>query len=745
MADIPQTISSPSSSAPVSVAPAVNELNIFFNQAQFNIIKTYKKLHRLLFKHGVFALMGILAIGVVYYLSQQAIKENLSLSQTSGLSLAKSFREKQLSQLENADLQVQIPYGESETKEGVISTRSNLATYQGVVLPRVFSLPQGSLLFDLERFAAKQTTSGELMKVIEQLIFSPLLQTTNLPFSPTLTLSDGILTDFNLQCINEQKLSPILCDKFLERFYAEGTFYNIGTDKTSMETLLKSIKDTEQLCTLMYDTTLYHRMVYPAFNDLILQCSTSHIQRYRELINFIEVEEELSKGIISLTIYSNKSINAYKLLSAQQILYKSLLAGALNRSTISSYLEYAQELINRNNGNDRYISPLYKDILYRINNGILLPLLETNDNKTISKMEIQQLINQINQLNKGNSALGVVGLEKQLTTAGLIPQREVGAITITNKDIEELLKPILDMKDRLKIQSYQISEERDTVVLQTEIFSTKILEALEMNLRARVVLYTERDTLYVQSITILNEADVNAFVQHYISTAKISFIQLLNILDENIALYQADVSEARTLCEMMESMYSNILVNCTPTVIELSQKGVDYSFQIENEVLGEVTISDPTLEADIKAMLQNSLINSTTTYSLMQDILNTQLATPEEKYIGEKLIINERMRLYLNASPIINILEGPVFEVVFTLGEFTLKGTYDVETNTISRIYYVIPMTQETLLIRNFVLPINEANKENLAYFSNNPKTYLRVSNTTAFTKYEAMLQKQKE
>lgn len=729
----------------MSAASATNELNIFFNQAQFTIIKTYKKLHRFLFKHGVFALMGMLAVGVVYYLSQQSIKENIVLSQASGLSFAKNFREKQLSQLENADIEIQIPYGESETKEGVISTRSNLATYQGVVLPRVFSLPQGSSLFDLEKFAAKQTTSGELMKVIEQLIFSPQLQTTNLSFPPSLTLSEGILADFNLQCINEQKLSSILCDKFLERLYAEGTFYNIGTDKAGMETLLKTTKDGDKLCTLMYDTTLYHRTVYPTFNDLILQCSTSHIQRYRELINFIEIEGELSKGIVSLTIYANKSLNAYKLLSVQQILYKSLLAGSLNRTTISSYLEYAQELINRNNGNDRYIVPLYKDILYRINNDILLPILETSDNKTISKIEIQQLINQINQLNKGNSALGVVGLEKQLTTAGLIPQREVGTIITTNKDIEELLKPILDMKDRLKIQSYQISEERDTVTLQTEISSTKILEALEMNLRARVVLYTERDTLYVQSITILNEANVNTFVQHYISTAKISFIQLLNILDENIALYQEDVSETKTLCEMMESKYSNTLISCTPTVIELTQEGINYSFQIENEVLGEVKVSDATLEADIKAMLQNSLINSTTTYSLMQDILNIKLAAPEEKYIGEKLIINERMKLYLNTSPIINILEGPIFEVVFTLGEFTLKGTYDVETNTISRIYYVVPVTQETLLIRDFVLPINEADKENLAYLSNNPRIYLRNSNTTAFTKYEAMLQKQKE
>jgi hypothetical protein len=399
----PPSQTSGSLSVPASLV--VNELGIFFNQAQFMIIKRYKKLHRFLFKHGIFVLMGMLAGGIVYYLSLQSVDKSLSVSQTAALNLAKNFRARQLSQSEHTELEIQIPYGESETKEGVISSRSNLVTYQGVVLPRIMSILQGSSLFDLEKFSAKQATSGDLMNVVDQLIFSPLLSTTNLPFSPTLTLSNGIITDFNLQCVDEKKLSPWLCDKFLERLYAEGTFYNIGADKIGMERLLKTVKNPDPLCTLMYDTTLYHRTIYPDFNDLILWCSTSHIQRYRELINFIEVEEELNKGIVSPTIYANKSINAYKLLSAQQILYKNLLVGSLNRTTISSYLEYAQELLNRNNGNDRYILPLYKDILYRINNMVLLPILETNDNKTISKMEIQQLINQINQLNKGNPAL----------------------------------------------------------------------------------------------------------------------------------------------------------------------------------------------------------------------------------------------------------------------------------------------------------------------------------------------------
>ncbi|MDR2541185.1 MAG: hypothetical protein LBD11_05480 [Candidatus Peribacteria bacterium] len=427
MAEIPQI---PTSTPNVSVAPLTqpgNELNIFFNQYQFNIIKMYRKIHRFLFKNGIFVLMGIMALVIVQVLSDQTIAKSQTLSSltSTSLTLARNAWDKQLSQQGNQDLEVLIPYGESEMREGLLSTKSNLAIYQGIVLPRVFSILSEEPFLDLEKFTNKQTTSGDLVEVIDQLIFSPLLQTSNLSFQPSLALSKGIIEDFNLQCLQEQKLSSILCDKFLATFFEDGKFYNVGAYKDDMEVLLRIIKDKDPLCRLMYDTTLYHRMIYPAFNDLILQCSTAQIQQYRELANFIEVEQELSKSFISSTIYTNKSVNAYKLLSTQQILYKNLLAGVLNKTYISSYLDYAQNLINRNNGNDRYILPLYKDILYRMNNAVLLPRLEISDNKTLSRAETQQILDKINQLNKGNPALGTIGLEKQLTTAGLVQQREI--------------------------------------------------------------------------------------------------------------------------------------------------------------------------------------------------------------------------------------------------------------------------------------------------------------------------------
>jgi hypothetical protein len=142
----------------------------------------------------------------------------------------------------------------------------------------------------------------------------------------------------------------------------------------------------------------------------------------------------------------------------------------------------------------------------------------------------------------------------------------------------------------------------------------------------------------------------------------------------------------------------------------------------------------------MKLIYKTSKHIATNTPTYIKEILATEVEQEEEVSIEEKILINERMKMYLNTVPIIKDIDGSVFEVTFSLGDITLRGTYDVASHTISRVYYVIPSTEETLLIRDLDLPLNEVERENLAYLSNNPKVYLRLFNVAAFDKYERML-----
>ncbi|MDR0649970.1 MAG: hypothetical protein LBG59_00750 [Candidatus Peribacteria bacterium] len=337
----------------------------------------------------------------------------------------------------------------------------------------------------------------------------------------------------------------------------------------------------------------------------------------------------------------------------------------------------------------------------------------------------------------------MVGLEKQLTTSGLVQQRAMSEIITTSQDIEELLKPLLNMKDRLRVQTYTISPERTEIYLQTEVSSTKIQTAIEDTLRIKTTLYDNQGNLYVKEITLLNEPNLNTFLQSYLYNTPASFLQLLNIIDENVMFYHETISpeEEPDFCETVTELvggHANIL-ECSDTFIDLFQAGINYSFTREHGVLMKVEVSDKALEQQIASTLQDTLLNKTTSMLLFQEILNTDMDTDdEERYIDEKLRINERMKTYLNVFPMITDIDGEIFEVVFTLGEFVLKGTYDIQTHTITNIFYVIG--EQTLLIKNLVFVLNEENQENLAYFSNNPRVYLRLFNTSAFDKYERML-----
>ncbi|MDR0649969.1 MAG: hypothetical protein LBG59_00745 [Candidatus Peribacteria bacterium] len=382
------------------------DLNIFFNQEQFSIIKTYRKLHHFLFKHGIFVLILLLGIGGMYFL---ITKGNLNLplvykSSPANFSQAVKAYEERITPPEG-DVSVLIPYGTLSYADGYLTSMSTLGAYQEVVMPRTFILPETYPLFDMTAFQQKQSTSGDINYLINALIKNVGSREETLPTPQTFTIKENLITDFNLQCVSKVKLFGRICEVFLERFYQQGMFYPLGNYATDMTILMNTVKDRSPLCDLIYTTTLYQRKIFPIFDTLISQCSLEHLQRYRQLSHFIEIEQELSNGVVSSTIYNDAILNAYKLLSLQQMLYKSLNAGTLNKSYLTSYLDYSQDLINRNTGNERYLQPLYKDLLYQVNSTILLPKLENNDTTVLSKTEINQMVNQINLLNRGNSAL----------------------------------------------------------------------------------------------------------------------------------------------------------------------------------------------------------------------------------------------------------------------------------------------------------------------------------------------------
>ena len=252
--------------------------------------------------------------------------------------------------------------------------------------------------------------------------------------------------------------------------------------------------------------------------------------------------------------------------------------------------------------------------------------------------------------------------------------------------------------------------------------------------------------LYVNEITVINEEKLTTFLQTYIQNNQTHFSELLNLIDNNIKFYHEVVQEKATLCENVSRSFGGIsnILECNDTTIDLFKDGINYTFAIENEVLRDVAISDTTFEAMIRERLANSIITQNTTFTLIENILEMKYEVEVvEENVEAKMLINERFRIYLSTTATsITKINDTTFEVIFPLKEIVLKGTYDLDTHTISRIAYVIPNVANTLSIRDLALPLGEADKEILAYLANNPKLYLRQYNMDAFDKYESIVNK---
>ena len=724
-----------------------NDPTIFFNQDQFKIIKQWRKVHRFLFKHGVYVLvilLGGLGIHGINLLPQPLdlfIEKN-----TSGREHLAAQQENITPLWDIPGLTTTILYGKLTHEQSILSTVSNLVSYQGIVLPRVAEISTNKQLFDITSFTNKQTSANDIARLVQQLIITPSSKSSTLAKNTTLTLSKGIIEDFNLQCLGTQKVSNIICNKFLDTFFAYGKFYNLQRYPQDLQTIQDSLRSREkehlQFCTLIYEHAKWYKHNVNALTTIMQQCPEDQWQHYKELSDFITVDQDINSSIISNAISTNPNINAYKLLSLQQILYKNLQAGNPNKNFITSYLTYTQQLINRTNALD----PLYIDILYRVNTNILLAKLETSNNTTLSKAETNQIIEQIILLNTGNPRLGDKGLESLVTTPGLVQGRDIIAVESRERSIEELIRPLLEQTGTLRIQRTTIADDEQTVDFNLEISSRQILAIVGETIKARITLYRRGEMLYVQQLTLVNATDLSTYLQNAIKGTNTTIQQLVGMIDEHVEFYHKQpppLQPQKPLCDTVREDIREINVtSCTDTRINLFKNWIDYTFLLNNEVLVGVNIAlNKPLEEQINNKIQSVLITKNNTFAYIKEILQIRMGEPEEEYTEQRVLINERMKRYLNIVPDITNIDENTFVVVFKVSDIILQGTYEVSSHTISNISFVVDEEKnETLLIRDFVLPLDEENRNNLAELFNNPRLYLRLFNQPAFDKYERMM-----
>ena len=729
-----------------------SKLDYLVDKNWLSIIKKYKIINRLFFRWWIFVFAVIAGIlgGILLQVKANNSNNIQMIKESSIDNKAKWIEEtsdKKLSTLidEGVDINIIVPYGSASADWETFQSKGNLIKYKWIILPQAISLDKSQDFISLEDFNAQKTTREDIKNMINLLIKSDSIyrRTANLPNIDVRTgkvFEWTLIEWFSLWCLDSNKVSDFVCNRFLETFNTYGKYFDLSQYAWEVLKLIKDIKkqgkDIEPICNMVEDYTLHAGVVSETLLSVMEYCWESY-NSYKKMVNFIDLENSLGQPEVQDRVFEDPDLNAYKLLSIQQKVYKFLDGTSLNDNYIKSYLKFVQTLINKDNGKNYYLSPIYKDILYVFNTDELYQ-------KLLQKWKLSSdLKTQIDQINNWNSLYWYASLLSQLTTPDIVEKNSssTGKV-VEEKTIEEIFSQYYAMTDRLKIRSAnKVSE--DKIKVQTEMFTDRIMNVTDgETLKVTVVLKREYNVLYVDSIKVANQPKLSEILSIYASEWDITFYAMMNYIDEQIAMrYESvpqDIEEQPSFCENLQGNNELSVYTCDDSTISLYKWDIEYNFELKEEVLDSFAIDDEDLNASIHDKLNWVMFTRENTPAIIMSIIDFNVEEKEDDDIEKKLAIIDQFRIHFKLVPDnIQSIEwnSDEFLIEFTLWEFELQAKYNLNTHALTKIYFA--NCEKPLEIRQLTIEITAENEPQLIEILNNPKVFFARENPTVYKKYQ--------
>lgn len=736
-------------------------LDFLVDYDRLTAIKKYKRLYRFLFRWGL-----LVCVMIVWVLLWSFLEVNANQSWYREIVRESSIKNKDKWVVNTSDkilwplidsgvdISVKIPYGSALINGNKFQSSSNLLLYKWIVVPQVISIS-----YDAEDFVSLETfeNNGTTRKDIENLIKYLITDRGNLSVNKNLNnvvwtgnvFQWSLIDWFNLICLNNFKASDIVCDQFLWIFNRYGKYYNLSYYADDLLTIVKTLKEQgrsiDPICSMIVDYTQRSWVISSdVLKSIMEDCGEKDRSYYKRLVDFIAIENSLLQPELSDEVFDDPDLNAYKLLSSQQIVYKFLDGTSLNENYIKSYLTFVQNLLNKDAGKGRYLDPIYKDILYLFNNNELSQSL-------LQKWKLSSDMKwKIDQINNWNALYKYPSLSSQLTTPNLSNQNwDYVENEVEETTIEDIFSKYYYMNDRLRIRKV-INLSGDALKVQTELFTNKILSITnEETLKLTVTLYRNWNLLYVSDIKVANQPNFSDILNIYAWNWKVSFNDMLLYIDEQIWMRYQDPSEVKeensTFCEQIKEREDISVYACDESSISLYKWDVEYNFELVNWILDSFKVGDDALDSIIKEKLDWAMLMRENTPAVIISIIDFTVESTDDN-IKNKLDAVDQFRIHFKVVPddIHDIeWESEEFLVDLTLWEFKLQAHYNVDTHLLTKISYVA--CEKTLEIRGLTIEVTTENEPKLVEILNNPRIFLTQSNPAAYKKYQRMCEDESE
>lgn len=699
-------------------------------------IMRYKKIYNFVFNYLFFILIIIVAIVIFSQLSKNTIALNrVDKYPTERQKLLTELNEKKWN-FQDSNIETKIIQWDIEKDDTIweIFSINNLIKYKGFVMPRVLHLSITNTLKNKNYFNSWYDIDS-LENFINDIIFKDYKDKLEKQQDDLLPLTDDSISNtFFVSCLESNP--NLLCKQFISNFVGTFYVYNLSTDYAGLNKVFNEIKQTEyknEFCEWIMKYVSYTHDVGADIEWIMTQCGWSLYDDFLSIKSFFGIQQQLENWYIKSNLSNDPDVNAYKLISYQQILYNNVSEWIINEANFTTYLNYISSLLKK----EWAIDPIYYDITYWINNVYLIPNLNVKkykltDNK---RSELDWIINDIYAMNYGSKLEWHFWLESKISNKELT---KLWATSIANtiiaheqNEMNQLLKNLKWLSylrvtnDDIKWNIIRINWYLTIAWLDDPLYISANFENKNWKLIANKIGITEHENL-TESLNIL------------LAQKDYTFLDVYDYISKSIKIYSSD--NLSTPCEIIKSKIEWMwtVLDCWADKIYIKRDDwIAYRFIMKNYNLQNVSISDKELQEDISNYISWIYTNDITIPKIINDILAYQReiknSNTEEASLNIIMTLQTITQyLWAEISNIQEQTDGNIY-LEFSMWDINFDGLFNPDSETL----YSLSFYDKDIKIRRMELIINEENANEINNFKADPLKYIEQYDKNAVSQYQ--------
>lgn len=734
-----------------------------------NIITKYTKIYKFIFKYSIYVIIGLISILILNHQINKS--ENLDTNDNFIIEKAKligEFNKITNQNINNPDINVHILQWTLEMGEDLIFSTNNLISYKNLIMPRNMFLYDSSPIEWKAYFDKSNYNIEELEKFAQNIVFtnSDQIEKT-IKNTISLPINESLKNTFYLDCIKDPKVINKSCDYYIDNFLDTFFVYDVSRDYEWLQEIFNNLKNTQHkvnMCESMKKYILYSNDTNEKIENIFISCGDNYYEDFHTIQLFLDIQNQLKEWYINQTVYQNEMLNAYKLISYQQIIYNDLHQSTINNIRFETYINYLQELLKKDNKIDSF----YLDLTYRLNNNYLINLLnklkyKVSDNK---KTEIENIIRNLNKINNGDALVWYAWLRTVLTNPNLEKNHDINDNIeidwIQQSSITKLINNIKSFSffkiikekiawDKIKISGYFSIKNSEWI---TPIYTSIVVKNIN-------------DELIIENIQVSKFDDLNETLNNIIKRNQYTIPEIYQYIQENLNLFLS--KDLASTCELIKYMTEDIinwnknittlkLLECSPEKIAiLKEEKVDknnyktyYKFTLDNFNITNIMISDKQIENEIFKSLNSINTNNITITNVVKEIITYIKKKVEytQQWSNNIIITIEDFESYLWTMPddIVEWDNSIISE--FTIQGITFIWHYDVTSKKLWPLYFKYnnskedkenSIKKEDLEIKNFKLYLTQNNQNKINEFLINPIKYIQTIDPLVILYYNSV------